>query len=580
MGGTWSENNPAPFPSNTRNATLFPANSGTVGNPIVYKACPGYPRPVIKGDYNGDWSNWGVVAYGKSNLVFDSLIVKYAYRGFYIRNSDSVLVQHCVACSTRGPVTDNSGGVMFGYTYDHSTGACEDQCWDNVVRACSLYYNGYNLGGGGDVTHSGIHAYCAKRSVFEDNYIEESVPNSCGIRLKYNNDSCTIRNNWFENCYDALQMSTGDENDSIYGNVFYNINNLGIFFFNQSNVPGPVDNVYVFNNTFYNVAKHAINVGYTSNDVITGLKIWNNLFVNCATRSGYQSAYVTNMNHTFDLWDYNCFWNSDGDASNIVNWKGTVYSLAGFRSALPYEDHGLTIAPEFVSTSEADFTLADSLSQVATRGRGYYESGYLPYMGAIPPGGRKVAGGNFVLGVPPIASGTFSGYPVSALTDGVIDPNGDAGTTWASDSSSSSAHWVELQFDQPHTVRSVVLYWANNIWTTESMISQQCRIQRFDGSNWVDVAVIHNEQKNCNQWNGSAFVMSPVMKSVDSACVTITLNDVSRTCAAFDAVEVEGLRIYQPAMQGPLTYPNILWLTEIEVYYDDKTPPRGEDECY
>jgi hypothetical protein len=143
--------------------------------------------------------------------------------------------------------------------------------------------------------------------------------------------------------------------------------------------------------------------------------------------------------------------------------------------------------------------------------------------------------------VPDTVCGTYSGYSQTPINDGVIAPRGGTVSTWASDESSTSAHWITLYFSSPKVVQRVRVNWAWNTGRAVFMTSRQYNIQYWDaaGSVFRDAAVVNNS-------------------TVDSATTT-----------DFTPVTTSRIRYYQPANMGPTIYPVILWLTELQIYgYD------------
>jgi hypothetical protein len=165
---------------------------------------------------------------------------------------------------------------------------------------------------------------------------------------------------------------------------------------------------------------------------------------------------------------------------------------------------------------------------------------------------EPVAGENKAYNIVPNVSDSYSGYNPAHITDGVIDPYNGAATTWGSTESSSSPHWIEIDFGQPEEIGRVVIYWAWNDFQSQWMTSQQYRIQSWNGSGYEDITVVNN-----------------------SSTSDMTLTD-------FPGVVTSRIRIYQPANMGPASYSTILWLTELEIYAvgasADAIPPAAVDD--
>jgi len=181
---------------------------------------------------------------------------------------------------------------------------------------------------------------------------------------------------------------------------------------------------------------------------------------------------------------------------------------------------------------------------------------------------------NIALGHTVTVSGTYDdNYSSDVLTDGIIDADGGTSATWASDDSDDD-HWIEVDFGSSQTVKSIALYWALNNYSGNWMISQEVRIQRYTGSSYVTVATV--ESGECYL----ASLDSMIVTSTDPQSVTMTTGTRSITITGFTPFETSRLRFYQPSQRGPISYNNIMWLTEVEAYYDDITPPRAMNECY
>jgi hypothetical protein len=135
-------------------------------------------------------------------------------------------------------------------------------------------------------------------------------------------------------------------------------------------------------------------------------------------------------------------------------------------------------------------------------------------------------------------SGTYSGYVTTPINDGIINPRGGTPTTWASDQSTTTSHWVEMTLSSPRTISRVRIYWAWNNYSSGWMCSRQYSIQYWNtnSSAYVDVATINN-----------------------SAVDSVTSTDIT-------PVTTNKIRYWQPANMGPASYASILWLTEMELY--------------
>jgi hypothetical protein len=178
-----------------------------------------------------------------------------------------------------------------------------------------------------------------------------------------------------------------------------------------------------------------------------------------------------------------------------------------------------------------------------------FDSGSLGDTTAIDSATTSAAGLVLLsVNVPDTVSGTYSGYSQTPVNDGTITPRGGTATTWASDESSTSSHWVTMYFTSPMVVQRARIYWAWNGYNSTWMCSRQYSIQYWDAASSVyrDAAVVNNS-------------------TVDSMTTT-----------DFTPVTTTRIRYYQAASMGPTNYPIILWLTELQVYGNtqvDNTPP-------
>jgi hypothetical protein len=156
---------------------------------------------------------------------------------------------------------------------------------------------------------------------------------------------------------------------------------------------------------------------------------------------------------------------------------------------------------------------------------------------------------NIALNVAPTVSSSYSGYTVTPITDGAIAPRGGTGTTWASSESSTSPHWVEINFGRQVVVNRMVVSWAYNGVRSAFMCSRQYYIQYDSSGTFVTRATVNN-----------------------------TAND-SVTITDFAPVATTRVRYYQPANMGSSLYPTIVWLTEMEIYgsnaVNDSIPPAA-----
>jgi hypothetical protein len=158
---------------------------------------------------------------------------------------------------------------------------------------------------------------------------------------------------------------------------------------------------------------------------------------------------------------------------------------------------------------------------------------------------------NLAIGRTPSVSGTYSGYTITPINDGVISPRGGTSATWASQESSTQPQWVLFDFGRRVSVVGMKIYWAWNSVSSAFMCSRQYSIQYWDAvsSQYVDAIVVNN----------------------------VTADSLSATY--FEPEATTRIRFYQPANMGPQPYPTVVWLTEMEIYGfeagQDSIPPAA-----
>lgn len=140
-------------------------------------------------------------------------------------------------------------------------------------------------------------------------------------------------------------------------------------------------------------------------------------------------------------------------------------------------------------------------------------------------------------GMPVTVSSSYPGYSADPITDGTVDPYGGTSSTWASNESSSEAHWVEIDLGSPKTVQSICMCWAWNEFRSCWMTSQEYHIQVWDGSSFQDVQTVSGPTEN--------------------NMTMTTLNT---------PVTTSRIRVWQPANMGSDDYPTVMWITELEAF--------------
>jgi serine/threonine protein kinase len=133
----------------------------------------------------------------------------------------------------------------------------------------------------------------------------------------------------------------------------------------------------------------------------------------------------------------------------------------------------------------------------------------------------------------------FDGYSAAPLTDGETNVQRIARMryntgNWAS-AETPTPHWIELGFDHPTRVSAVYVYWGFD--RDRYMPSRRVELQAPDnGGDWRTVSA-----------------MQPV-------------SDHDRMAFEFAPITTTRVRIFQPAQQGPVNRPFVMWVREVTVF--------------
>ncbi|MCA1613026.1 MAG: protein kinase [Acidobacteria bacterium] len=138
-----------------------------------------------------------------------------------------------------------------------------------------------------------------------------------------------------------------------------------------------------------------------------------------------------------------------------------------------------------------------------------------------------------------LVDSSFDGYNARPLTDDVTDVRrvGEMRYNegnWAS-AETPEPHWIELQFDRPVRLAAVYVYWGFD--RNRYLPARRVELQTPDGrGGWRTVSTVEP---------GGNF---------------------DRTSFEFTPVAAQGLRVLQPAQQGPQNRSFIMWVRELKVY--------------
>ena len=134
---------------------------------------------------------------------------------------------------------------------------------------------------------------------------------------------------------------------------------------------------------------------------------------------------------------------------------------------------------------------------------------------------------------------SYEGYTQKPLTDNEWDVRSIAQMkynkgNWAS-AETQTPHWIELSFDQPVRLAAVYVYWGFD--RNRFMPSRRAELQLMDErGSWQTIARMEPDK----DFDRMAFEFAPVIAT--------------------------RARVFQPAQQGPLNRPFIMWVREIKVF--------------
>lgn len=131
-----------------------------------------------------------------------------------------------------------------------------------------------------------------------------------------------------------------------------------------------------------------------------------------------------------------------------------------------------------------------------------------------------------------LADSSQADYAIASVADGCRRSNGKPATSWAS-ADVPRDHWVEFRWPAKQSIAAVKVYWCDHRYRTTS---RRFRVETLDGNRWVlRGEVQQDKQPLCN-------------------------------LAQFPAIGTRGLRVFQPKGGGCPEQPDIMWVSEIEIY--------------
>jgi hypothetical protein len=286
---------------------LNPSNSGTPGNPIIFRAYPGHSVKLtatmkVIGAYQRDYIEWDGFIVETTNYSSNSEGACAIVSANYITIKNCELIGHTVN------INDNHQAIWM-------QNASNIIIKNNIIRGVK--------GGNGS---AGIKAYNTQNVLIENNEIYDC---DTGIQSKHHGENWTIRYNYIHNC--ETGFVGGNSTDQSYNYYFYIYQNI---FANLSfRALDPVGNFRygkVYNNVFYNSGSSFV-WGWSWGT--WNAEFWNNIIVKSfGTLYPCGDWYGT---YTVDYWNYNAYSASSivfEGSRNFSQWQGLGRDLNSFIS--------------------------------------------------------------------------------------------------------------------------------------------------------------------------------------------------------------------------------------------------------
>jgi len=348
--------------------------SGTLGNPIVYKAYKG-ETPLISGSSATGFTCFNLVS--SSNLVFDSLkfITNTSIGGgaFYFEGASNVTIINCDFSGSPANSSGENPSVIREYrpTSGSSTNV--------LIKNNYFHDNGSNV--------SCVCMYQTVGWVIENNKISNCWE---GLRIKDHVMNTMVKHNLFVNITTTSFYVPG-QSGMAYDTIIENIVDSADIAYNlqQSSTGGAYRQyVYIHNNTFFKcrVGFYGFDDGYTNNYSFYNNILYDPNVHNLGQGSGiagrlisFNNGYSPGLTTSNYYINYNSYYMPSGDNSNWAL-DGTNYyygSLASWVSAKGgFDVNSLTANPVFVSNG-TDFHLQGT-SPCKTAGLGGVDIGAYP----------------------------------------------------------------------------------------------------------------------------------------------------------------------------------------------------------
>ena len=329
---------------------LNPVNSGTIGNPIVFKTYCNDTVNLVQHDFGGPL----IGSLGRSFIVWDGFTVHECttYEGFTETEHNIVVLWNSFNCVIKNCEVI---GVYNTLTSDNHIGIRIENSVDPKIQNCKIH----------DVQNEVAHEHAGgidnwrPGTLWVENLIVENCEiYNCGTGIS-NHEGGTnniYRNNYIHDCTArgfgfSTQGGTFTTNGKVYQNLLVDVGLEPIYF----NPAGELTDFEVFNNTI--VTYNASAVGEISFAGCPNIKLWNNIIVQAGSHENILSERHGSTSNISYL-DYNSY---DIDGVFVLHLYATtqiIYSnFFEWTSLTGHDVNSIIGNPLFVNADEKDFRL-------------------------------------------------------------------------------------------------------------------------------------------------------------------------------------------------------------------------------
>lgn len=286
--------------------------------------------------------NYGVFArdYGNiQHIVLEGFDVKSAnYKSVMVGygNHNWIIRDMCLHHNGAPEASDRSGIDIRGCDNMLITGCIVYQAGRNGIQVSAGSYNIIENCDVHDIRNNGISIRGSSSRTCQGNIIRNNVV--------YQSPSAWTGINGIVVTDDAVYPI---RDTKVYGNLIYNVSNIGMMLYGMANT-----NVEVYNNTVYNAHRCYVLVNMGSSSVT----LMNN--IGMTTWYGWHPIFsLENTSVTNKTVDYNLWFKVNSDPSTVQNGYTPYTSIGAWRSATGLDAHSIIADPRFVNAWGKDFRI-------------------------------------------------------------------------------------------------------------------------------------------------------------------------------------------------------------------------------